>query len=309
VQLWSTRLIALLKLGRFQFLVGGFVLYGLGVAMALYSGASINWTRVVWGQVIVTATQLMVHYSNDYYDFEADLNNPTPTAWSGGSRVLQSGVISRQTSLIAAIILALIALVGGLLLAVVEHTGPLVIPIVLLSVALSWEYSSPPLRLHGTGLGEISAAFVVSVLTPVLGFYLQTGYLTTIPLLALVPLYCLQLNMLLSVHIPDVEGDATVNKRTLVVRLGRPAIARIYLVLLASAYILLLPLTLIGLPLLVAFCFSLSSPLALWLGWRMAKGDWAKPLYWSRLAFFSIALLMIAALLECVAFLWSAGSR
>lgn len=303
------RLIAFIKLGRFQFLVGGFVLYALGITMALYSGAAINWVVAIWGQVIVTATQLMVHYSNDYYDFEADLNNPTPTTWSGGSRVLQSGTISRQTSLIAAIILALVALSGGLLLATVGNAGPLVVPIVLLSVALSWEYSSPPLRLHSTGVGEISAAVVVSVLTPVLAFYLQTGYLVALPLLALFPLFCLQLNMLLSVHIPDVEGDTLVNKRTLVVRLGRPAIAQIYLALLVSAYILLVPLTLIGLPSLVAVCFALTVPLALWLGWRMLKGDWAKPIYWGRLAFFSIALLMMGALLEGVGFLVLVGNR
>ncbi len=301
-RIWSARALALIRLGRFLFLAGGFALYGLGVAMALYSGAAINWRIALWGQIIVTAAQLMVHYSNDYYDFEADLQNPTPTAWSGGSRVLQDGRLPRWTARVAAILLGAIAVIGVLLLALIELPGPLTVPMVLIAVFLAWEYSSPPLRLHANGAGEISGVFIVSVLTPLLGYYLQTGQITALPILAILPLCCLQLNMLLSVDLPDAEGDAAVNKRTLVVRLGRSTVARIYLIALASAYLLLPILPLIGLPPLVALCFSLNVPVALWLIWRVLKGDYSRAPEWSRLAFFSIALLMSATILELIAF-------
>ncbi len=296
--------LAFLKLGRIQFLAGGFVLYGLGVAIALYSGATINWKLVLWGQIIVTATQSMVHYGNDYYDFQADQNNLTPTVWSGGSRVLQAGLVARRTALIAAIMLAFIAVAATLLLVLSNHVGPLTVYIGLLAIILSWEYSAPPLRLHSNMVGEISGTFVVAGLTPLLGFYLQAGQITALPLLAILPLCCLQFNMLLSVHNPDVEGDIAVGKRTLVVRLGRPTTARLYLALLALAYALLVPLMLLGLPSLVAVCFSLSAPLAVWLGWHVLKGDWIRPTCWGRLAFFSIALLMSAAIFELVGFIW-----
>ena len=309
LQLWSARLVAFIKLGRFQFLIGGLILYSLGVAMAWYASAAIRWEVAIWGQVIVTATQLMVHYNNDYHDFEADLRNQTPTPWSGGSRVLQAGMLTRQTARNAAIVLAAIAILALLLLVLVEHPGPLAIPIVFTALVLSWQYSAPPLRLHTRGIGELSGVLVVSMLTPILGFYLQTGQITALPVLAVIPLGCLQFNMLLSVDIPDADGDAAANTRTLTVRLGRPAIARLYVVSLALAYLLLLVVTLIGLPAFVAICFSLNLPIALWLVWRVSKGDWSHAPTWGRFAFMSIALLMSAALLEVLGFAWLTISR
>ena len=85
-------MLAFIKLGRPLFLGGGFVMYGLGAALAAYAGARIDWALYAWGQLAVTATQLMTHYSNDYFDVAADRANRTPTRWSGGSRVLAEGV-------------------------------------------------------------------------------------------------------------------------------------------------------------------------------------------------------------------------
>ena len=103
---------AYVRLGRFPFLIGGFILYGLGVAIAHYEGFRIDWSVFVWGQFIVTATQLMVHYSNDYFDREADRVNLTPTRWSGGSRVLLEGLLSPSIALLSAVAWGVLALVG-----------------------------------------------------------------------------------------------------------------------------------------------------------------------------------------------------
>ena len=102
---------AFIRLGRPLFLVGGLVFYGLGAAIAAFAegGRAIDWRRYVWGQVAVTAAHLMTHYCNDYFDFEADRANATPTRWSGGSRVLPAGELPRQAALIAALALALLA--------------------------------------------------------------------------------------------------------------------------------------------------------------------------------------------------------
>ena len=95
---------AFVRLGRPLFLVGGFVFYGLGAAIAAYraraAARAIDWRRYVWGQVAITATHLMTHYCNDYFDFDADRANATPTRWSGGSRVLPAGELPRAVALI-----------------------------------------------------------------------------------------------------------------------------------------------------------------------------------------------------------------
>lgn len=297
------QIIAFIKLGRFLFLGGGFLLYGLGAAMAHHTGVEIEWWLYVWGQAIVTSTQLMVHYSNDYFDYAADLANRTPTLWSGGSRILPKGELSPRVALYAALILFLIALTGIVALASFKPPGPLAIPMLLTALLLSWSYSSPPLRLHARGFGEVAVVGVVAVLTPLVGFYLQTEKVTSLPILAILPLALLQFNMILSVHWPDVEGDLTVGKRTLVVRLGRPLTARLYRAILASVYLSVPLLIFLGLPFGVGTAILLPLPVALWLFWQMKQKYFESSSHWGHLAFFSIALLMGTAALELVVFL------
>jgi 1,4-dihydroxy-2-naphthoate octaprenyltransferase len=296
-----SKIVAWIKLGRFIFLTGGFVMYGLGAAVALYQNVAINWTVYLIGQSVVTSTQLMVHYSNDYFDHEADALNTTYTPWSGGSRVLPDNQLPRTVALITALILAGIALLGTLILATTEETGPLTIPLLLSSIGLSWAYSSPPVRLHSRSLGEITATLIVAGFTPFLGYYLQTRELTTTLILAIIPLLLLQFNMLLSVHLPDVEGDRLAGKKTLVVQLGTSRTRQLYRLLLALAYASVPILLLVGLPTLCASAIVLPMPLGLFLWWQTSRPIPARRL--SVVAFLSIVLLMSTAGLELGAFL------
>ncbi len=292
------------RLGRPLFLVGGVVFHGLGVAMALQAGADLNVTVLFWGQVAVTAIQLMTNYSNEFFDFEADVVNQTPTSWSGGSRVLPDGLLAPRVALVAALTLAAVTLLAALVLAFALEAGPLTLPLLLLALITAWIYSAPPARLHSRGVGELATSLLVPGLTPLIGFHLQMGRLAWSPVLAVLPLCCLQFAMLLSVHLPDAEGDEAVGKRTLVVRMGRPHAARLYLVALTLAYLLLLPLVWAGLPGTVAVAILLTLPVALWQMRRVARGAWAMPTQWNSLAFWSVALLIATAVLEAVAYLW-----
>ena len=80
------------------------MLYGLGAAVATRQH-SLDVRAYVWGQAAITATQLMTHYANDYFDLAADRANTTPTQWSGGSRVLAEGALSPRVALWAARVL------------------------------------------------------------------------------------------------------------------------------------------------------------------------------------------------------------
>jgi 1,4-dihydroxy-2-naphthoate octaprenyltransferase len=306
VAAWSSRILTFVRLGRPHFLAGGFVMHGLGVAVALYHGAALNWSALLWGQLTITATQLMVHYANDYFDLTADSANSTPTAWSGGSRVLPAGLLEPQVALVTALLLGGLALSAGLILAFVVRPGALTGALVALALALAWGYSGPPLRLHAHGLGQFAGVLVVAGLTPLLGYHLQAGRLSLLPLLALLPVACLQFGMLLAVDFPDREGDAAAGKRTLVVRLGAPAAARLYVAVLLATYLGLPLLVLAGLPSLVAAMATLTAPLGVWLVVRIWRGAWAKPGVWNSLAFWSVALLVGVALAETLAFLWLA---
>lgn len=295
-----------IRLGRPLFLAGGFILYGLGVTIARYDGATINWPALVWGQVVVTAVQLMTHYSNDYFDLAADRANRSPTHWSGGSRVLADGLLPPWVALTAVGVSSLLAWIAALILTLVVQTGPLTLTLLSLAYLLCLSYSAPPVRLVSRGLGEVSGALIVPGLTTLVGYYLQSGRLSWLPVLAVIPLGWLQLAMLLAVAFPDAEGDRAAGKRTLVVRWGGARAAGLYLTALMAAYASLPFLVIVGLPAQVVGAAGLGLPLAAWLVWRVRQGDWADPQKWGRLAFWTIGLLMATAAAELVAFLSSA---
>ena len=299
---------AFVRLGRPLFLTGGFVLYGLGAAVAAHLGArgeapaAINWVRFAWGQLAITATQLMTHYCNDYFDLAADRANTTPTRWSGGSRVLTAGELPRSVALRAALILAAVAVAATIFLVARAGAARSVALWLAATLFLSWEYSAPPMRLHSTGWGELDVAVVVSCLTPIIGFLLQAGRLSPLPFLAVAPPCCLQFAMLLSIEFPDAAGDAATGKRTLVVRFGAPWAANLYQAALLATYILLPALVFAGLPIGVALAALIPAPIAFWQLVRMRRGAWRDPRQWESLAFWSVALLILTSAAELCAF-------
>jgi 1,4-dihydroxy-2-naphthoate octaprenyltransferase len=302
-----TRVRDFLRLGRPLFLVGGFVLFALGAAVAAFAGATIDWRLYALGQLTVTAFQAMTHYANDYFDYDADRANATATRWSGGSRVLANGELPRSVALITALALALLGTAVAATLAAHGKTGPFTAALFLLTLTLSWSYSAPPLRLHSRGVGELNVAVVVTFLVPLAGFYLQSPDLRGLRLLllAVVPLCALQFAMVLGVAFPDAAADASVGKRTLVVRCGGARAAWLYALAVSGAYLALPWLARSGLPAPVTAAVAVGAPVAAWRCFRVVgRADWRSPERFESLAFWAVALLVGTSLLELAAFLW-----
>jgi 1,4-dihydroxy-2-naphthoate octaprenyltransferase len=295
----AAAVIAFLRLGRLQFLGGGFVLYALGAFAAAASGHPLDGRRYALGQACVTAFQLMTHYANDYFDFEADRANTTPTRWSGGSRVLANAELPRRLALVAAIVFLALGL--GLTAATICR-GDRWTAVILAAIAvLAWEYSAPPLRLCAIGLGELDTAIVVTALVPLLAFQLQAPDLAGIRLLALaaVPPFLLQFAMLLAIEFPDAAGDAATGKQTIVVRLGAARAAVLHAALTAGAFAWLPLAWALGLPARVALCAAIPAPLALW---RIARAaEHRDPAAFERIASSAVALLVATSLGELIA--------
>ena len=272
------RAVAFVKLGRPQFLVGGFVLYGLGASLAAAGGAPLDGWRYGWGQLCVTATQLMTHYANDYFDLAADRANRTPTRWSGGSRILAEGALAPAVALRAARLLLVVAMVG-----------------------LAWGYSAPSLRLCARGLGELTTAVVVTLLVPLFGYRLQAGEIAAVIVYAAALPCALQFAMLLAIEFPDAAGDAAVGKRTLVVRLGPLPAARLYAALTLAPFGALPLLARAGLPARVAMAPLVLAPVAIWQAARVARGAYGDRARWGSVAFWAVALLIAGAGAELAA--------
>jgi len=293
---------AFIKLGRPKFLVGGFVFYGMGAALAVAAGAPFDLSLYAWGQLVVTAAQLMTHYANDFFDLEADRANRTPTRWSGGSRVLPDGALPPGVALAAALVLGFGAMGATVALAVRAPDRPLLVPVAVVMTTLAWAYSAPPLRLAARGLGELTTAAVVTLSVPLLGYYLQAGDVHPRIFAACLLPCLLQFAMLLAIELPDAAGDAIAGKRTLVVRLGAAAGARMYAALTIAGFGAL-PLLAAGgaLPTRVAIAPLALAPIAIWQAARVVRGGYADPARWDSVAFWSVALLAGSASAALVA--------
>ena len=159
-------------LARVHFLAGGVVMYAMGVAVAHADGASLHLPRLAWGQVGVSAIQLMTHFVNEYYDARRDGLVATRTLFSGGSGVLPAGRLRSGVAVGGA---AVCALVG---LTVAMTVGWPAVSVYVVALAIGYGYSAPPLRLMTRGLGEFVAAATVALLTPLAGYGVAAGRLS-----------------------------------------------------------------------------------------------------------------------------------
>ena len=202
-----------LALCRPHFLLGGVLLYALG---ALAAGVA-DVTAYIIGQVAVTAGQLTAHLVNEYADVEADRLVVNRTLFSGGSGVLVSGEIERQSVLIAALGSTAISLSAAIAIGI---SHPIAGLIAAAALAVSWGYSMPPVRLLGTGWGELATSVVVVIAVPAIGAEIQ-GSLTTGLWWAIAALLPIHLGMMLAFELPDLESDRAADKLVLAVRLER----------------------------------------------------------------------------------------
>lgn len=292
----------LIRLSRPLFLLGGVLMYALGVGIARYLGMGIDWGVYFLGQFWVTTLQLAGQYLNEYFDAPQDNQNTNRTPFTGGSGALGPDGLPRRTALIAAAgCLAVTASLTVLLLSTASIApGTLLIMAIGLLGALT--YSVPPVRLSSTGYGELVTSFLVANLVPAFAFLLQSGDLHRLLAMATFPLTMLHLAMMLAFEFPDYATDIRLGKRTLLVRMGWQRAVLLHNMLILFAYVTLGLAVILGLPFFIALPSLLTFPLGFLQIWQMRRiADGSKP-NWTALALTGIALFTVVAYLLTFAF-------
>ncbi len=227
----------LMRATRAPFLTATVIPVILGAAVAFHEGSLL----VPWlGLTLIAAAliHLGLNVSNDIFDAlsGADAVNPSPTPFSGGSRVIQYGLLGiREMALLSAALYG-----GGILLGlgmVLFRGGMPLLILGALGLLLSIAYTAPPLRLAYRGLGELAVALGFGPLMTVGTYIVQTGRMGWPPLIASVPIALLIALVLYVNEVPDRAGDAAAGKRTLAVRLPARWLAVIYGVAMAAVYL------------------------------------------------------------------------
>ena len=187
--------------------------------------------------------------------------------YTGGSRFIQTGILSQANMARLGISLLVVAAVAGLLLFL--QRGPTVITFGIIGILLGVLYSLGPVKLSTLGLGETAVAIAFGILPVTGAAWLQGAPINAQLIVFSVPVSLWVAAILLINEVPDIEADGATGKNTLPVRLGLGATANLYFLLHVAAVVAIGWLTYVGaLPLLAPLV-----PLGLLaLGWKSATG-------------------------------------
>jgi 1,4-dihydroxy-2-naphthoate octaprenyltransferase len=229
-----------LRSTRLPFLTASVIPVVIGIAIA----ASEGWFDPLVALLTVIGAafiHLGLNVANDVFDTlaGADDVNVTPTQYSGGSRVIQYGLMSvRRMATISAVCYAIGIACGLVILALRPSAALLAIGIVGFIVSVG--YTAPPLRLVYRGVGELAVAVGFGPLMLLGAYVAQTGgTLAWEPFVASVPIAIFVALILYVNEIPDRRSDARAGKMTLPVRLAEGTVIRIYGIAAAVAFAIL----------------------------------------------------------------------
>jgi len=253
-----------LRATRLPFLSATLIPVAIGLAIAAANGFFDALTALLT-IIGAAAVHLGLNVANDVFDTRlgADDANVNPTQYSGGSRVIQYGLVSLGGMERMSLLFYAVAMAVGLILLALRPSAAL-LAIGVVGIILSVGYTAPPLKLVYRGLGEITTAIGFGPLMLLGAYVVQSGgSIEPAAVVASLPVAILVALILYVNEVPDRPGDARAGKRTLVVRLPQRTVITIYDVAAAAAFAIIVAgvaLRLLPLPALLAL---LAIPLAL----------------------------------------------
>jgi 1,4-dihydroxy-2-naphthoate octaprenyltransferase len=207
--------------------------------MGWYEGGQFHWGWFLLTLVGAVAAHAGANSLNDYFDhlYGNDEAHPAPTPFSGGSRVIQDGLLSARQVLLVSVVSFGIMTVCGLILSAARGWPILVMGVIGLAVAVGY---NARLAYWGRGLGEFLVGLGFGPLMVLGAYYVQAQTISTAAVWASVPVAFLIAEVLYVNEFPDVVADTAVRKRTMVAWLGPEAAVPGYAVLLVGTYLVIL---------------------------------------------------------------------
>lgn len=258
---------------RVPFLSATVIPVFLGAVIARFDGFS-AWWYVMLALLGASAIHLGLNVVNDIFDEEADDANTTPTPFSGGSRMLQYGLVTRrQMGLMAGVMFG--AGIGiGLFMCAVRGWSLLWLGVP--GVLLAYFYTAPPIRLAYRGIGDTAVALGFGPITVLGAYFVAARQFSWGAAVASIPVALFVMLILYVNQIPDRTGDALAGKRTLAVRLSSKAIVTGYAISALVGFAMIPAGVLSGLMPWPTLLGLAGLPLA-WVIWRRIGRDYDEP--------------------------------
>lgn len=252
-----------LKAIRAPFFTATIIPVSLGSVIAWHDTGNFVWIRF-W---LTMAGILFIHtgtnLSNDYFDHVSgcDEANFTPTPFSGGSRVIQQGLIAPKKILYVSLASFILGGIIGIYLNALCR-GNLVLILGLIGVFLGFFYTAKPFSIGYGSLGELAVGAGFGPLVVMGSYYVQREVLSPRVFFISVPIGILIALVLFINEFPDYSADKSVRKRTLVVTLEKKRAIALYHILLLSVYFIIASLVMFRFLPLMSLIVFLSAPLA-----------------------------------------------
>jgi 1,4-dihydroxy-2-naphthoate octaprenyltransferase len=238
----------------------------LGTSMAFALNDRFNFSLfflTLLGALFIQAGTNMI---NDWKDAERDAENRTGIRpFTGGSKMIQMGLISRGDMGFFGILLSLTAFFIGVYLVFMSGLG--LVPLILYGLIAGLFYTGGKGKFSfintATGLAEILIATSYGSFMTLGAYFVQTGTYSITVLLVSLPLSLFITNVLLINQFADAESDEKTDKNTLVVRLGKKQAKNVLIGSFIIGYVLIFIYPFLGITNFSIYIALLSIPFAL----------------------------------------------
>ncbi|MEI8207949.1 MAG: prenyltransferase [Methylococcales bacterium] len=208
----------------------------IAAAFAIYQGVAIDRVNLALIFLGALAAHISVNMLNEYHDYKTGLDFQTQrTAFSGGSGALPSAPELAESVLFYGLLCLVFAALIGLYFLWTIGWG--LLPVGLSGLLLVYFYSTqiirrPLLCLLAPGLG-FGPFMILGAHYILIGHYSFAVLITSFIMLLVVS------NLLLLNQFPDLEPDRAVGRLHLPILVGRKNAAKVYVLFLVMAYVLL----------------------------------------------------------------------
>ncbi len=175
--------------------------------------------------------QIGTNFANDVFDFEKGADDDSRV---GPTRAVAAGLLSPAQMKVAMVAAFGAATLAGLYLVAVG--GWPIVVVGLLSIASGVAYTGGPFPLGYHGLGDLFVMIFFGFVAVMGTTWVQVHALTTLSLMASVPIGALATAILVVNNLRDRQTDTVAGKRTLAVRFGRLFAIGEYAALSSMAY-------------------------------------------------------------------------
>lgn len=236
---WLSTPWLIMRTFRLPFVIATILPISLGAIIA-YRAGFFDWALFALTMLGALLVHLGVNTANDYFDSRsgADDINTTPTPFSGGSRIIQYGLLPPR----AIFSISTSAYVAGCLIGLyLAYTrGILVLIIGLLGLLISYGYTAPPFKFAYRGVGELVVAVGFGPLLVLGSYFVQARALSLEAFLGSLPMGLLIMLILYVNEVPDRTWDEEANKKTLVSMMPEERVSTGYSISIAAVYVIII---------------------------------------------------------------------